>query len=278
MTSPRPATSSHVIPGRDRLRFALLGDVEPKPDPVFPHFQKAVGAINALHAAEPFDFVASIGDITHQGTVAQYEEATRLIGRLDAPFVAIMGNEEILGGKERFLDYAARWNNPGLHFTKDFGPCSCVFATAGVDGVRFSDADLDWLAAQLRAHPGKPIALFTHAPAPGAFPAAGGREIPNERFAEILRSPGLRLHFSGHTHMNPDAAVTHVLDGRGLHHVHALGIERTKVGDVHVPRFRVVRMEADGAVDIQTYNLDRGGFEDRHRLRFSLNRSDSRNP
>lgn len=260
-----------MMPAESRqVRFAVLGDVEPKPDPVFPHFQKTIDAINKLHAVTPLDFVASIGDITHRGTVAQYDEATRLIRRLEAPLLGIMGNEEVRGGRERFLDYAARWNNPGLHFTKEFGPYACVFATASVNGVRFNDEDLGWLAAEMGPRSGQRIALFTHAPAPGAFPVENGRAIPNERFVDILRSPGLRLHFSGHTHMDPDAVPTHVCDERGVHHIHAPGIERTKIGNAHVPRFRVVLMEADGTVDIQTFNLHRECFEDKHRIRFLL--------
>ena len=58
------------------LRFAILGDAEPKPKPEFPNLDAAVQDVNALAADGTLDFVIGVGDIAHKGTLIQYENAT----------------------------------------------------------------------------------------------------------------------------------------------------------------------------------------------------------
>jgi len=252
------------------VRFAILGDVEPKPDPLFALFKNAIDRINAIHAQTPLEFVAGIGDIPHNGTLVQYDNASAILASLQPPLFAIMGNEEMAGGVERFQQYAAQWRNTtpdniDLRYTKECGQYTCIFLTASVNGVQFSDDDLDWLKKQagLYSH----ILLFTHAPAKDVFPINQSRAVQSERFAEILKTPSIRLHFSGHTHIDPDFAATHVIDQHGTHHVHIPGIERTKVGEKHTPRFRLVDLQPDGSIDIQTFNLETQQFEEAHRIR-----------
>lgn len=259
----------------DNVHFALLGDVEPKPDPDFSNLEKAVEAINKINEKTPFDFVAGIGDIPHKGTLIQYEGATESLKKLKVALFAIMGNEELGGGEELFLEYAARWNGnsaeqPQLQYTKYFGRYAYIFITATVNGVRFSETDLDWLEEQLQRNADRDIILFTHAPAKDIFPEVQPRSIPNERFVEILRGSNVRLQFSGHTHMDPDYTKTCITDPFGIHHVHIPGIERTKVGETHTPRFRTAMMQADGKVTIQTYNLKKDSFEEEHSFSFEI--------
>jgi len=266
--------TSESTPGTRRVRFAVFGDVEPKPEPVFANLEKAVEAVNKINETFPIDFVASIGDIVHNGTVIQYEAAAAILNQAEVPIFGIMGNEEMAGGKERFQEYARKWSGethtPKLHFVKIMDRYAYIFATASNNGVEFSDDDLDWLAEQIQLNSDKPAILFTHAPAQNVFSVAQNRTIPNERFQEILRSPNLHLVFSGHTHIDPDFAETYVEDERRIHHIHTPGIERTKIGDSHTPRFRLVTMDADGSVDVQLYNLDEKCFEEKHRIQFSI--------
>jgi len=259
----------------DAVRFAVIGDVEPKPDPVFAQLENSVHRINQIHAQSPLDFVAGIGDIPHKGTVEQYENATSVLSALDPPLFAIMGNEEMAGGVERFYQYAAQWRKVmpdqiNLRFVKTCGNLTCIFITASVDGVKFSDDDMDWLEEQITRYAQTAILLFTHAPAKDVYNINQNRAIQDERFAVILQHPALRLHFSGHTHIDPDFAPTHVIDSRGLHHVHVPGIERTKVGNKHTPRLRFVELQQNGAVDIQTFNLETQQFDEAHRIKLTV--------
>jgi hypothetical protein len=257
------------------IRFAVLGDVEPKPDAVFTHFQSAIERINIIHAQTPLDFVAAVGDIPHNGTVEQYENASSVIATLRPPLLTIMGNEEMAGGIERFRQYAARWltTSPDeieLRYTREFGPYTCIFLTSGMNGVELCDSDLDWLEEQAgRASRSTPL-LFTHAPAKDIFDINQSRAIQSKRFAEILRRSSIRLHFSGHTHIDPDFTATHVVDPHGVHHIHVPGIERTKVGEKHTPRFRLVDLRPDGFVEVQTFNLMGQRFEEKHRIQCAI--------
>lgn len=56
------------------LRFAVLGDAEPKPLAEFPGLARAVDHVNALAAAQPMNFVVGVGDIAHKGTQGPVRE------------------------------------------------------------------------------------------------------------------------------------------------------------------------------------------------------------
>src|SRR5690606_32743247 len=93
------------------LRFAVLGDAEPKPKAEFPGVAAAVQDINAMAENSRLGFVVGVGDIAHKGTLLQYENVTPVLQQLSLPFYPIMGNEEHGSTVERFLEYANRWNN-----------------------------------------------------------------------------------------------------------------------------------------------------------------------
>ncbi|HHW09367.1 MAG TPA: hypothetical protein GXX29_05285 [Firmicutes bacterium] len=256
-------------------RFALLGDVEPKPDPVFLWFDRAIALINRLNEAEKIDFTACVGDMIHGGKLIQYQGATAILKKLVTPFYTIMGNEELNEGRELYLTYAAQWNDdpgeiPDISYVKEYGGIRFVFATAEDRGKTFSQAEADWIAEQLRSAPQMPVMLFTHASIAGIFPEAGPRAQKNDLLKDILRLPNLTAVFTGHTHLNLDQATTFVLDEHGLAHIHLPGIERTKVGGEHIPRLRVATVYEGGEVLIQTYNLIHGEEEPKHRINFVM--------
>ncbi len=260
------------VPGAVVLRFAVIGDAEPKPVPIFDQFAGAVDAINQLTLERPIDFVGSVGDIAHKGTIEQYEAATAEIERLVPPFYAIMGNEEYEVGVSRFLEYAEMWNDEitSPRYVVERAGVIFIFATPDVDGYDFTDEAIDWLRDQIETYESFPVVLFTHTPMTGVFPVNVNRIIHHPGFQEILAYENVVAHFSGHLHFNLDH-VTHYVQQEGVHHVHVPGIERTKrPNDVHVPRFRVVTLYDNGAAEVETYNVDDGAFEPEHRSRFML--------
>lgn len=265
-----------------KLRFAVIGDVEPKPDPVFENFRRTVEIINELHRAAPIAFTAGIGDLAHGGKVEQYEAATQILKGLETPFYTIMGNEELSGGGERYFAYAAQWNDdpeeiPGHSFVKGF-PTGAdaapellfLFATAQAGGITYDEAEIAWIEGRLNQFPEAKAFLFTHAPMRGLFPEAGERTMKNDLFQRVVARPNVTAVFSGHTHMDLDEATSHVTDRYGVRHIHLPGVERTKVGSRHTPRFRLVTIDESGDVIVETCNVLTGAFEARHALRFSL--------
>ncbi len=61
------------------LRFAILGDAEPKPEPEFPNLDAEVQQVNSLAASGRLDFVVGVGDIANKGRLIQYEKATPVL-------------------------------------------------------------------------------------------------------------------------------------------------------------------------------------------------------
>lgn len=258
------------------LRFAVLGDAEPKPLAEFPHMAKAVDHVNALAAAQPMDFVVGVGDIAHKGTQVQYDNATKELERLDLPFYPIMGNEEHGASVARFLHYANRWNAGKVHignarYVVEQEQLALVFASPD-HGRDFDNSGVDWIAEQIdRLHP-KPVFLVVHGAQAGAFPENAEKGITNATFAKITRKDNLAAVISGDLHMDMDR-VEHSKKIGAVHYLHIPALERTKIPDEsnHTAMFRVVTLYADGEVVIDTFESGAGNTPlERHDYRFSL--------
>jgi Icc protein len=256
---------------RSGIRFAVIGDLEPKPRPEFGNFRKAVETINRLNRTQPIDFVAGVGDIPHKGTKIQYEAVTEILRELRVPLYPVLGNEELAADTGRFFEYARQWNDRSdvirdTRYVKDHDEMRFVFATALRNGIDFTEDELNWIEASLKTTDDRPAVLFVHAPPKNVYPA--GKEMTTTNFDRILSIPNLTAVFSGHSHMNPDDVMTEVRDEWGTQHVHVPGIERTKVGDRHVPRFRFVTIDLAGHATVETYNLREDAFEGYHSVAF----------
>jgi len=230
------------------LRFAVLGDAEPKPRAEFPNLQAAVRDVNALAARERLDVVVGVGDIAHKGTKLQYRNVTPVLQALSLPFFPIMGNEEWNSTEARFLVFASP------DFSRDF-----------------RDEGIDWILQQVRAASPRPVFLIVHGAQADAYPEKPGKGITHRRFAEVVAQHNLAAVISGDLHMDLDRVV-HSKRIAQVHYVHIPGIERTKIPDEtrHTPMFRVFTVTADGAVLVQTYQVGVREALARHDYRFSL--------
>ncbi len=110
-------------------------------------------------------------------------------------------------GEDRWRFEAAGWCFIGLN--------SLVMNT----GLASEEEQFDWLAAQLAAACGKPVALFLHKPlflnAPGdpELAASAIRYVPmpaRSRLMEMFSRVDLRLVASGHVHQRRDFTHSHV--------------------------------------------------------------------
>ena len=112
-----------------------------------------------------------------------------------------------LFGEDRWRFEAAGWCFVGLN--------SLVMNT----GLAREAEQFDWLASQLSACGGKPVALFLHKPlylnTPGdpEHQASAVRYIPmpaRKHLVEMLRAVDLRLVASGHVHQRRDFTYSHI--------------------------------------------------------------------
>ena len=257
------------------LRFAVLGDAEPKPKPEFPHMAGAVAQINRMAGQGRLDFVVGVGDIAHKGTEIQYQNATAVLQQLNRPFYPIMGNEEHGSTVARFLSYAERWNNGRVKFHEaryvlEFEPLVLVFASPD-HGRDFTDSGIAWLRQQLERHAAKPVLLIVHAAHKGVFQERADKGVSHPGFAPLLASPNLVAVISGDLHMDMDR-VRHSRQIGPVHHLHIPGLERTKVPDEsrHVPMFRVFSLMPGREMVVDTYQVGTPTPLERHRYRFAL--------
>ncbi|MFN3814529.1 metallophosphoesterase family protein [Brevundimonas sp.] len=258
--------------GATVLRFAVLGDAEPKPEPAFPGVEAAVRDVNALAERERIDFVVGIGDIAHRGTLIQYDNVTPILQGLTRPFYPIMGNEEHESTVERYLDYAGRWNPEvtSPRYVQDRGPVVMVYASPDY-GRDFNDEGVAWIVEQVRAAAPTPVFLVVHGAQVGVYPEIADKGVENPRFAEVIAQPNLSAVISGDLHMDMDRVV-HSRQIDHVHYLHIPALERTKIPDEtrHTPMYRVFTISEGGEVRVDTYQTGQPEPLDQHAYSFSL--------
>jgi len=251
----------------DNIIFCVIGDLEPK-NGVYKHFENAVTELNKLDNEFELDFVASVGDLVHRGKKAHYKSLDNLIQKLKPEFYPIIGNEEIGGGTELFLNYLNKWNRTqdfkDMSYTLEFEDLRFIFASAGNNGSNLSSKEINWIKSNLNDN--KPSVLFLHSPINPSFPRSQ-KGSKSSRFNCILEQENLILVFSGHSHMDLDTNTTFIKDKFGTNHVHVPGVERTKIGKRHVPRFRFVHINTNGVIEIKSYNLFDKSFEENNKIK-----------
>jgi len=259
------------------LRFAILGDGEPKPKAEFPGLAAAVGHVNHLTDTLDLNFVIGVGDIAHKGTELQYEAATPVLQRLSLPFYPIMGNEEHGSTVERYMTYAQRWNEgkaeiPGPSYVMEFERLAVVMASPD-EGRDFNDQGVAWVKQQIQQLNPKPVLLVVHSAPAGIFPENADKGIHHPGFAEVSAQPNLIAMISSDLHMDMDR-TEHSKQIDGVHYLHIPALERTKIPDEdhHVPMFRVLSVMDDDQVIVDTYQVGMDGPLQRHDYRFSLKR------
>ncbi|MEE4296737.1 MAG: metallophosphoesterase [Wenzhouxiangella sp.] len=257
------------------LRFAVLGDAEPKPKPEFPGVKGAVSDINALALAGRVDFVVGVGDIAHKATLVQYENVTPVLQDLSVPFYPIMGNEEHNGFAETFLEFANRWNEDrasidSVRYVVETELVALVLASPD-HGRDFDQAGVDWMLEEIRRLAPKPVFLVVHAAQVGAYPENPDKGVENPGFLEVVAEPNLTAVISGDLHMDMDR-TEHSKKIGDVHYLHIPALERTKIPDDsrHTAMFRVFSIYQNGAVQVGTYQVGAPDPLTRHAYSFAL--------
>jgi len=257
------------------LRFAALGDAEPKPEPLFPNLAAAVDDVNTLAETLSLDFVIGVGDIPHKGTLIQYENATAVLEQLKLPFYPIMGNEEHGSSVDRYLEFVNRWGREKAvikepSYVLEHGTVALVFASPDF-GRDFNDQGIDWMVTQIRQLHPKPVLLIVHGAQTGVYPENADKGIEHERFAEVLAQPNLAAIISGDLHMDMERVV-HSKQIGAVHYLHIPALERTKIPDEsrHTPMFRVFTLTADAQMHVDTYQVGLAEPLARHAYQFEL--------
>ncbi|HIG24798.1 MAG TPA: phosphodiesterase [Acidimicrobiia bacterium] len=165
-----------------------------------------VAELNALPVAP--DVVLATGDLTNDGTAAQYAELSRVLAPLNIPLLPLPGNHD---ANDIFCQIfsaqlpASLANGHCSYVVEDY-PVRLVGLDASVEGLHHGDFDDEraaWLEDTLAAQSDRPTLVFTHFPpfASGLvfMDISGLRQI--ERFRAVIAAhPQVRLVATGHLH------------------------------------------------------------------------------
>ncbi|MCF6233513.1 MAG: phosphodiesterase [Rhodobacteraceae bacterium] len=177
---------------------------------VAPMAENLALCIERVNALVPLvDLVMITGDITHDGTRAETENAARILQSLRAPYHVLPGNHDdrahlwsVFGGlaiperRDGFLNYVIKVD--GLRLV------AIDSVMTGGSGGHACDVRLDWLKARLDEAPDAPTAIFMHHPPTRMGVAESDLDgfEGAERMGEVIGAHANILGiFCGHIHL-----------------------------------------------------------------------------
>lgn len=130
-------------------------------------FEAAIAQLLALRPRP--DLVILSGDVTDEGTPAEYAVARELLARIPMPLLVLPGNHDDREGfRAAFADHAYLPSSGPLHFAVgDRGPVRIVGFDVTLPGLHHGLIDEDaaaWLDTTLSAEPERPTLVMMHQP------------------------------------------------------------------------------------------------------------------
>lgn len=91
----------------DTIRFAFIGDTQR-------NYDETVDFVKHINQNDSIDFILHGGDIADFGMKKEYEWTIDILGKLKAPYVALIGNHDIIGNGDQV--YKALFGNENFSF------------------------------------------------------------------------------------------------------------------------------------------------------------------
>jgi 3',5'-cyclic-AMP phosphodiesterase len=146
----------------------------------------------------PPDVIVATGDLVNLGSMGEYEHLQSLLKNLKIPIFLLPGNHDDQANMRKAFPEATYWPSYGdsLNYTVDHFPVRLIMLDTIVSQApegRLSEASLEWLEAQLAAHPAQPTIVFLHHP-----PFISGIAMMDP--IRLLRYPHIERVACGHIH------------------------------------------------------------------------------
>ncbi len=259
------------------MKIAIIGDLQFGCG-VYDEIAKQMTQVAALAP----DFAVSMGDAAGPciHTRCGLEDTKKLMELLGCPYTAILGNHDVEfqpGHAHEYDSIAAYREVFGCEPWSALEVCGTLLLFISVEpqnademrtvnGVMVSDRQFLWVKEQLRAHPGMPTLIFSHAPAAGnalrcAPPLhSAATDTYLDQTADALRwrtlqreFPQIKVWFSAHYHMGHDydSAIT---ERDGVIHVSCGVLAPCSRDKMHHTRF--AELADDGRLIISTFDHD----------------------
>ena len=180
--------------GDDTITIAFVGDSQRFYDEV----EEFVDKVNTIDGV---DFVLLAGDVTDFGLLDEFEWIEESFSRLDKPYIAVIGNHDVIGNGEEV-------------FERMFGPLNYSFVYKGVkfvvhntNGREYTDVaipDISWLENEFSREESEAV---SHIVGVSHVPPTNGDFNPDlvEPYAALLaRTPDFLVSLHGHVHDHED--------------------------------------------------------------------------
>lgn len=165
-----------AAPGPVKARVVVLGDLHVGSKGGDALVGAAIADIQALGP----DLVVQLGDITDHGEEDEFVTAERLLGKLDAPVLTVMGNHDVAALSEARLSGSEYYKR---HFGRD--PDG---ALVEVNGFRF--AALDSVEHALSPYPAFDLVSGSFLDGPGGAIVRGALSVPQHEILADVAAPG----------------------------------------------------------------------------------------
>lgn len=234
-----PAGSGHA--GGEVVHIAVLSDLH-LPGRLLPQKERVVETLNSW---PDLDLVVALGDICEDvGSVEEYAAVRQFFARLKKPVLPVAGNhdyiyydvnpfapgEKIPKGKHvvaasasarraKLQRFKESFGLSEVYYAKQAGPYRLVFLSTDHLYVSYrtavSDAQLEWLGAELARHRAAPTIVFFHGPLEGTI--GGANLVDNDPLNYmvqpareirklLLENPQVFMWVAGHAHIAPTNA------------------------------------------------------------------------
>lgn len=232
------ASGGFAQAGADVVHIAVLSDLH-LPGRILPQKERVVETLNAW---PDLDMVVALGDICEDvGSVEEYAFAKQFLARLKKPVWPVAGNhdyiyydinpftpnEKIPKGKHvvaasagarraKLQRFKESFGLPEVYYAKQAGPYRLVFLSTDHLYLSYrtavSEAQLEWLGAELARHRAAPTIVFFHGPLEGTI--GGENLVDNDPFNYmaqpsreirriLLENPQVFMWVAGHAHIAP---------------------------------------------------------------------------
>jgi predicted MPP superfamily phosphohydrolase len=136
----RQNISRFIHSGRDTIRIALIGDTQR-------FYARTADVIEKINQTPGIDFVVHTGDLVDFGLQREYIWMHELLSELDYPYVAVVGNHDLIGQGGQI--YKSMYGD--FNFSFIFSGNKFIFLNTNSREYNFNKnvPDLSWLEAEL---------------------------------------------------------------------------------------------------------------------------------
>ena len=177
-----------ALPPKQTFNFILLGDTQR-------FYDEVDDFIDHANTSDSISFVLIAGDLVDFGLNREYNWIAAKFGKLKIPYVAVIGNHDMLGNGRKI--YAEMFGAENFSF--NYGTNKFILFNSNSREVNYNGElpNINWLKQQLQDEGAENIFLLSHVP---PFSVDFDSNLEDDYTALLAAQPKARLSMHGHEH------------------------------------------------------------------------------